>query len=106
MYFWKRCRGGLILLTLVENFVCNKANFKLYSVSDWQPMSFFSCGVIWENLEERVTTLQSECWTSCNLLNSKSVSDKKSELQYSNLLLTKAFANSTNVLRSRRGQIL
>ena len=34
-----------------------------------------------ENLEERVTTLQSEFWTSCNLLNSKSVSDKKSELQ-------------------------
>ena len=34
-----------------------------------------------ENLEEWVTTLQSEFWTSCNLLNSKSVSNKKSELQ-------------------------
>ena len=42
--------------------------------SQW---SFFSWGVMWENLEERVTTLQSEFWTSCNLLNSKSVSDKK-----------------------------
>ena len=29
-----------------------------------------------ENVEEWVTTLQSEFWTSCNLLNSKSVSDK------------------------------
>ena len=28
-----------------------------------------------EYLEERVTTLQSEFWTRCNLLNSKSVSD-------------------------------
>ena len=43
-------------------------------------MKFFG-GVMWENLEERVTTLQSEFWTSANLLTSKSVSDKKSELQ-------------------------
>ena len=34
-----------------------------------------------EDLEERVTTLQSELWTCCNHLNSKSMSDKKSELQ-------------------------
>ena len=34
-----------------------------------------------ENLEEQVTTLQSEFWTSCNLLNSSSVNDKKTELQ-------------------------
>ena len=36
---------------------------------------------MWEDLEEQVTTLQNEFWTSYNLLNSKSVSDKKSELQ-------------------------
>ena len=30
-----------------------------------------------ENFEERVTTLQSEFCTSCNLLSSKSVSDRK-----------------------------
>ena len=34
-----------------------------------------------ENFDERVTTLQSEFWTNCNLLNSKSVSDKNSKLQ-------------------------
>ena len=43
---------------------------------------------------------------NCNLLNSKSVSDENRELQQSNLLLTKAFAKRTDVLRSRRGQIL
>ena len=53
-----------------------------------------------------VATLQSEFWTNCNLLNSKSVSDKNNELQWSSLLLTKAFAKRTDVLRSRRGQIL
>ena len=45
MYFWKRCRGELILLgkvvDLVENFVCNEAYFKLYPVPDWEPMEFF-----------------------------------------------------------------
>ena len=34
-----------------------------------------------DNLQEQVTTLKSEFWASCNLLNSKSVSAKKSELQ-------------------------
>ena len=34
-----------------------------------------------EYFEDRVTTLQSEFWTNCNLLNSKSVSDKNKELQ-------------------------
>ena len=53
-----------------------------------------------------MTTLQSEFWTNCNLLNSKSISDKNRELQESNLLLTNAFAKRTDVLRSRRGQIL
>ena len=28
-------------LTLVENFVCNEAYFKLYPVPDWEPMEFF-----------------------------------------------------------------
>ena len=28
-------------LTLVENFVCNEAYFKLYPVPDWEPMDFF-----------------------------------------------------------------
>ena len=50
-----------------------------------------------------MTTLRSEFWTNCNLLNSESVSDKNSELQLSNMLFTKAFANRTDVLRSRRG---
>ena len=27
-------------MTLVENFVCNEANFKLYPVSNWEPMEF------------------------------------------------------------------
>ena len=53
-----------------------------------------------------MTILQSEFWTNCKLLNSKSVSDKDRELQQSNLLPTKAFAKRTDVLRSRRGQIL
>ena len=53
-----------------------------------------------------MTSLQSEFCTSYNLLNSKSVSDKNGELQLFNLLLTKAFARRTDVLRSRRGQIL
>ena len=59
-----------------------------------------------EYLEERMTTLQSEFWTNCNLLNSKSVIDKNRELQQSNLLLTKAFAKRTDILSSRRGWIL
>ena len=46
LYFWKRCRDELILfrncLTLVENFVYNEANFKLYPVPDWKPMEFLN----------------------------------------------------------------
>ena len=53
-----------------------------------------------------MTTLQSEFCTSCNLLSSKSVSDRNRELHKSNLLLTKALAKRTDVLRSRRGRIL
>ena len=34
-----------------------------------------------QNLEELLTTLQSELWSPCNLLDSKSVSDGKRELQ-------------------------
>ena len=41
--------------------------------------------------------LQSEFWMFCNFLNSKSVSDTNRELQYSNLLLTKAFARRMDV---------
>ena len=59
-----------------------------------------------ENLGEQMTTLQSEFWTHHNLLNSKSLSDTNRELLQSNLLLTKAFAHRTDVLRSRRGRIL
>ena len=59
-----------------------------------------------ENLGEWVTTLKNEFWTRCNLLNSKSVGDMNRELQQSNLMLIKAFANRTDVLRSRRGRIL
>ena len=53
---------------------------------------------MFENLEEWVTTLQSEFWSSWNLLSSKSVSDANREPQYSNLLLIKAFAKRTDVL--------
>ena len=53
-----------------------------------------------EYLYEQVTTLQSEFWICCNLLNSKSVNDANKELQQFNLLLTKAFARRTDVLRS------
>ena len=28
-------------MTLVENFVCNEAYFKLYHVFDWEPMEIF-----------------------------------------------------------------
>ena len=51
-----------------------------------------------------MTTLQSEFCTSCSFLNSKSVSDKNRELQWSNLLLTKALARRTDVVRSRRDE--
>ena len=53
-----------------------------------------------------MTTLQSEFWTVCNLLNSKSVSDTNRELQQSSLLLIKAFTRRTDVLMLRRGRIL
>ena len=40
--FWKRYRGELIILgKLVENFVCNEAYFKLYTIPDLEPVKFF-----------------------------------------------------------------
>ena len=65
--------------TLVENFVCNEADFKLYPVPDWEPEFFQVRG----NVREFRGTgdKPAEFWTSCNLLNLKSVSDKNSELQ-------------------------
>ena len=48
-------------LTLVENFVCIEADFKLFPVFEWEPMEFFQ---LRGNREfrgtERVTPLQSE----------------------------------------------
>ena len=42
VFFWKRCRGELIILgKLVENFVCNEAYFKLYTIPDLEPVKFF-----------------------------------------------------------------
>ena len=50
-----------------------------------------------ENLGEWLTTLQSEFSTHCNLLNSKSVIQRIAIVQST---------KTTDVLRSRRGQIL
>ena len=50
--------------------------------------------------------LQSELWVLCNLLSSESVNDTSRELQLSILLLTKAFARRTNILRSKKRQAL
>ena len=44
--------------------------------------------------------------TSCNHRRSELVRNTNRELQYSNLLLTKAFARRTDTLRLRREQIL
>ena len=47
LYFWRKCRGELILLvdwlTLVEYYVSNEAYFKPYF--ELYPVSFFNLGV-------------------------------------------------------------
>ena len=64
-------------MTLVENFVCNEAYFELYPIFDREPVEFFQLRGNVRVFRGKVTTLQSEFWTNCNLFNSKSVSDKK-----------------------------
>ena len=62
---------------MFKNFVCDRAYFKLYPILDYIMIFFFNWKVIWENLEESLSTLQSEF---LNLLNSKSVSAANCEL--------------------------
>ena len=66
-------------MTLVENLVCNEAYFKLYSIFDREPVKIFQLRGnvrVFGGTDDKLTTLQSEFWTNCNLCKSKSVSDK------------------------------
>ena len=69
-------------MTLVENFVCNETKFELYPIFDREPLEFFQLKGnvrVFRGMGDNPT--ESEFWTNCNLLNSKSVSDTKRELQ-------------------------
>ena len=48
---------------------------------DREILEFFQLRDNGDYLKERVMTLEREFWTNCNLLNSKSASDKYRELQ-------------------------
>ena len=60
--------------------------------SQW---SFLSNGVVWVYLHEFVTILAAQFWIDCNLWRLAFLRLLKSELQYSNRLLTKALATDT-----------
>ena len=67
---------------LVENFICNEPYIKRYPVPDWETMEFFQLrGNKTEFRERGDNPAESEYWTNCNLLNSKSVSDKNKGLK-------------------------